>query len=330
MNIKEIAERINALSKDYQFGKLQEYRKRYKSLDRKPTNDIFYEKTIFDDYAFHAGGRKEIQYNIGFENKNKFRYGLAFSLELSQGLNDISILFPNILRLNQTIREKPELFKDYELWYYSENGRSKNSIVHEIPKNWIHEGNFIFFGKLVNITNIDYNEIVLTFNDMLIIYFEVENINIRKVNIGTNREKFIFNNGKIKLVEKRNYTSVERNTNISIRHSIIQSSLYKILSEQYGENNVGLENNINGGKIDVVVKDNDEYIFYEIKTGNNAASCIRQALGQLFEYAFYPGKQNAKKIVVVGEQMIDNETNSYLNYLKNTFNIPIEYMCVKI
>jgi hypothetical protein len=82
---------------------------------------------------------------------------------------------------------------------------------------------------------------------------------------------------------------------------------------------VGLENNINGGKIDVVVKDNDGYIFYEIKTGNNSASCIRQALGQLFEYEFYPGKQNTKKIVVVGEPMIDGETNSYLNYLKNTF-----------
>jgi hypothetical protein len=330
MSIKEIAEKINELSKSCQFGKLQEYRKRYKSLNRKPTNNIFYEKTIFDGYAFHAGGRKEIQYNIGVEEGNKFRYGLAFSLELSQSLNDISILFPNILRLNQIISERLELFKYYKLWYYSENGRSKNSIVHEIPENWIHEGNFIFLGKLVNIANIDYNDIISTFNDMLVIYLEVENINIRKVNRGTVKEKFIFNNDKVKLVEKRNYTSIERNTNISIRHSIIQSSLYKILSEQYGKNNVGLENNINGGKIDAVVKDKDGYIFYEIKTGNNAESCIRQALGQLFEYAFYPGQQNAKKIVVVGEHMMDNETKNYLNYLKNIFNIPIEYIYVKI
>jgi hypothetical protein len=295
MNIKKIAEKINKLSKDYQLGKLQEYRKRYKSLNKKPTNDIFYKKTIFDNYAFHAGGRKEIQYNIGFEKGNKFRYGLAFSLELSQSLNDISILFPNILRLNQIISERTELFKDYELWYYSENGRSENSIVHEIPKNWIHEGNFIFIGKLVNIANIDYNDIISTLNDMFIIYLEVENINVRKIYGRNAKEKFIFNNSKIKLVEKRNYTSIEQNTNINIRHSIIQASLYKILCEQYGEDNVGLENNINGGKIDVVVKDNGGYIFYEIKTGNNAESCIRQALGQLFEYAFYLENKTQKK-----------------------------------
>jgi hypothetical protein len=121
MNIEDIARKINERSKDYQFSHLQEYRKQFKHLNRIPTNNIFSSKTIFDHYAFHVEGRKEIQYNIAFEDHN-FRYGMAFSLRPSQDLKDISLLFPKIFRLNILIREKSELFLKYNLWYFGDNG----------------------------------------------------------------------------------------------------------------------------------------------------------------------------------------------------------------
>jgi hypothetical protein len=295
-----------------------------------PTANIFSERTIFDHYAFHLGGRKEIQFNIGFE-ENNFRFGLAFSLERSQDLNDISLLFPNIYRLNLLINEKPQLFDSYEIWYYNNGVRSENYKVHEIPENWIGEGNFIFFGKLINKENINIKDILLTFNDMLEIYFIVENYIVKNTGKKTKEENnFVFEPKEVKLVGKRKYSTVARNTSVHVRHSIIQETLYNILVKKYGKNNVGLENEINGGKIDIVVKENGNYIFYEIKTGTTAESCIRQALGQLFEYAYYPGRKNAEKIIIVGEYQSNNETNQYIKYLQTMFNIPLEYMHVSI
>lgn len=39
-------------------------------------------RTTFDSYAFHVGGRTELQFNIGLESGDEdLRYGVAFSLE---------------------------------------------------------------------------------------------------------------------------------------------------------------------------------------------------------------------------------------------------------
>src|ERR1700754_2452274 len=51
-------------------------------------------------YAFHKGGRRELQFNVGFEEDGAyFRYGVAFSLEPSRDLSDpVEVLAPKIQR----------------------------------------------------------------------------------------------------------------------------------------------------------------------------------------------------------------------------------------
>jgi hypothetical protein len=44
----------------------------------------------------------------------------------------------------------------------------------------------------------------------------------------------------------------------------------------------------------LVVRKNGEYIFYEIKTGNNVESCIRQALGSYLNMHFIQGEKMQK------------------------------------
>ena len=101
ITLKEIAYNLNDKSKAYQFGKLQDIRKELKGLSKKARNDIFVNtpNTMTDNWAYHYGGRSEIQFNIGFEEEG-FRYGLAFSLETSQTLPDINLLSPKIKKLN--------------------------------------------------------------------------------------------------------------------------------------------------------------------------------------------------------------------------------------
>jgi hypothetical protein len=62
--IKTIAEKLNYLASDYEIGKFQDIRKEIKGLKKKHSSYLFSSMTIFEDYAFHDGGRTEIQYNI--------------------------------------------------------------------------------------------------------------------------------------------------------------------------------------------------------------------------------------------------------------------------
>ncbi len=117
-SLKSIAHQINQKSKDFEIGQLQDIRKDLKGLKKKANSNIFVDdsNTMTEDWAFHYGGRSEIQYNIGFEDEG-FRFGLAFSLETSQTLPNINLLKPKIKKLNILYEEKPELFSDYKMWY---------------------------------------------------------------------------------------------------------------------------------------------------------------------------------------------------------------------
>lgn len=81
----------------------------------------------------------------------------------------------------------------------------------------------------------------------------------------------------------------------------------------------------NGAKVDIAVRHNDDLWFYEIKTAHSPRLCIRQALGQLLEYAFWPGSPNVIKMVVVGESSLDHEGTEYLKTLQTNFGFTLEY-----
>jgi len=181
--------------------------------------------------------------------------------------------------------------------------------------------------------DIDVNLILETFDALLPIYIEVESSNqtqIEEIIAGVDHANFQFSTNARRLPNNRSYTSVERETNIDIRHSMIQQALYNKLVAIFGNENVSLENPFNGNKIDVVLKEGEHFTFYEVKTGNSAKSCIRQAIGQLLEYGYFPGILNADRIVVVGEPGIDSQTDTYIQYLRQHFSIPIYYEKVKL
>jgi hypothetical protein len=121
MEIEKIALELNKLSRSHPIGHLQELRARLRGKPSR-TRAIFTESTIFPDYAFHDGGRHELQFNIGTEKikgREVFRYGVAFSLETSRAHPDISGLFPKVERFNYYLRTNPEAFPGFLMWYWS-------------------------------------------------------------------------------------------------------------------------------------------------------------------------------------------------------------------
>jgi hypothetical protein len=90
-----------------------------KGMKRLPNRSMFHPDSIKekDGYAFHYGGRREIQFNIGFEGK-MFRHGIAFSFETSQRLPNIEILVPSVKRFNEFLAIHPQEFADMAMWYW--------------------------------------------------------------------------------------------------------------------------------------------------------------------------------------------------------------------
>lgn len=110
-------------------------------------------------------------------------------------------------------------------------------------------------------------------------------------------------------------------------HKAISENLTVKLRSIYGSKNVTAEHSAGYGqnRIDIVVKNGKELIFYEIKTYNSLTTSIREALGQLLEYAYWPNKNKAKKMVIVTQTPISAKGRLYFKHLRETLNIPIYY-----
>jgi len=110
-----------------------------------------------------------------------------------------------------------------------------------------------------------------------------------------------------------------------LKHNLIQNELFKILSEQYPEDEIGTEVKTNIGSIDLVRLTNKEYIFYEIKTANTVKTSIRQALSQLLEYAYWNKIENITQLIIVAPNKPTKSAIEYLEVLRGKFNIPVYY-----
>ena len=138
--------------------------------------------------------------------------------------------------------------------------------------------------------------------------------------------KFLFKSGHSKKEEKTIASYDAHKKKIDLIHNRRQHKVFKQLSTIYGKQNVGTECPVNGNsKIDVVVKEGKRFTFYEIKTSNSLLNCIREAMSQLLEYAYFPNAVNADKLVVISHNKITREVEKYLNHLRNKFHLPIYY-----
>jgi hypothetical protein len=82
LNIPANADKLNELAPPHPIGKLQDFRTQLKKLRRRPGDKIFSAQTTSDYWAFHRGGRTELQFNIGYEhgeNNEDLKHGVAFS-----------------------------------------------------------------------------------------------------------------------------------------------------------------------------------------------------------------------------------------------------------
>ena len=80
-----------------------------------------------------------------------------------------------------------------------------------------------------------------------------------------------------------------------------------------------------GRRADIIVRLPDGYELFEIKTALAPRDCVREALSQLLEYAYWPGSPDFIALWIVGPSPIDSETQQYLDGLRERFGLPVGY-----
>lgn len=129
--------------------------------------------------------------------------------------------------------------------------------------------------------------------------------------------------GKIVVVPKdREYTK-------NLVHEEIKEKIYRIFESQFNQTEIKAGTEVPSGfgkEIDLVVRHPlDGDTFYEIKTGTNPLSCIREALGQILEYCYYHENRNANKLVIIALGDPSEMQKSYLAHLRNELGIELYY-----
>jgi hypothetical protein len=327
-NLDSIVSEINSLAKTHPIGKLQEIRRELRGLQRPPTQDIFTSLTTSEEWAFHHGGRQELQFNIGIERlggANELRYGVAFSLETSQTLPRIDVLIPKVKLFNDFMQLYPEQYADMRMWHYY-GQRSTDYMPTSIPPELITAGVFIFLGKRQPLERLDYEALLNCLDRLLPLYKYTESGGALQPISTVTVAPFEFRPGFTPRTPSATASLGARELDINLRHNVLQEALYHRLVDEYGAENVGVELPSGvGTSIDIVVRHKGKFHFYEIKTTQSPRACLRQALGQLLEYAFWPGSQEAIRLVVVGGSALDQEGTEYLCTLNKRFSLPVEY-----
>jgi hypothetical protein len=195
-----------------------------------------------------------------------------------------------------------------------------------IPPELVTEGVFIFLGGRQLVDELDYELLLNDFDKLLPLYKYVESNGRLQPISSVKATPFKFHPGLVAKPSSAQASQAQKELDIALRHNDLQAMLYRRLTEKYGVENVGTEIASGAGNsVDFVVRQEDNFWFYEIKTASSPRACIREAFGQLLEYAFWPGSQEATRLIVIGEKALDEEGSKYLRTLRERFSLPLEY-----
>ena len=133
--------------------------------------------------------------------------------------------------------------------------------------------------------------------------------------------------GAVKTINTNPWEVVTREGRVLVDplHKKIQARLIELLKDQYvhlyPESSIASESDridLKGQPLD----DQEHWHYFEIKT-SSAKRSIREALGQILEYAHYPKTSRAVKLFIVGPEKPDDKDAQYMEYIRKTYKMPV-------
>ncbi|MCB2199046.1 hypothetical protein KQI63_06545 [bacterium] len=116
---------------------------------------------------------------------------------------------------------------------------------------------------------------------------------------------------------------IVQNGTRDLMHSEIQNDLLLQLQKKYGKAKVKREEY----DVDVLIKQQDKWVFIEIKNETTARQAIRLAIGQLLEYCYYyPEIEHPPaEFYIVNPAPLKPEDTAYLKLLNTLYRLRVEY-----
>jgi len=236
------------------------------------------------------------------------------------------VLTSKIKLFNEFLSLYPGGLAGFRMWHFTDGVRSQDYPVCAIPPERVVPGTFIFLGSRQPLANPDLKTVLSDFDCLLELYRFVEGDGDLGASSDPGPTNFAFKAGCTAKAGYTNATPTQRTLDVDLRHNRLQERLHAALVATHGADNVGTEVPSGAGNnVDVMVRTTDGYWFYEIKTETTARACIRQALGQILEYAYWPGNQGACRLVIAGEPILDAAGTVYLEKLREDFKLPLAY-----
>jgi len=112
-------------------------------------------------------------------------------------------------------------------------------------------------------------------------------------------------------------------TTYNPEHNRLQNRLFKLLDGKYGKSVV-----MEAGGVDIRIDHPDLFAFIELKTSASARLAIREAIGQILEYAHYkPGTDGRSPVLVVAAPVKAGPADlSYIELLRSRYGLDIRYV----
>jgi len=135
---------------------------------------------------------------------------------------------------------------------------------------------------------------------------------------------------KRKPAVSRNTESQSRTLNSTYQtlqiHNKLQFFLFNKLGDQFGKQNVFLEENY----VDITVKLENETRFYEVKSDSYASDCIKKALGQIIGYWFRDSEAKPIRLIVAGQNKLNIDEVKYLEFINRNLKFKLEYLAIEM
>ena len=116
------------------------------------------------------------------------------------------------------------------------------------------------------------------------------------------------------------------------QHARLQKRLMQLLQGHFGKENVTREGGWGSAQVDLVVKDGQSRLLIEIKPYATAREALREAIGQILEYAYFSSSESSDgdsiegiELFIVAPALADKTTSKYVSLLQTRFQMPIHY-----
>jgi len=154
--MEKLADIAKALDEELSGGVLADFYARRRALNKSPAwqGILFQQQNDGDSprsgYAFHKGGRSELQFNIGFEQGGEsFRFGVAFGLQPAQGMPDpVAVLARKVERFNAVMSGQHD-YAELQMWHYIDHVLQPQRVPGPVSSALVRSGVFVFLGLRV-------------------------------------------------------------------------------------------------------------------------------------------------------------------------------------